>query len=194
MFNGPPNDSPTYSGEAFSPSHRPQLLMEGKPQGPIVIPVDFSLDSVEAVKQGYNLSLSIKEPIYLLHVIPEVDEKPKKTKRKTVLKKSRKQRDKAADRMAKFLRKNDIAAAFKKDGVKYHISLARGEPLAAILTTAEKVRAGIIIMGCGRNSGPSSNLLGATTERVLRLAQRPVMVVKRPLDMNKNEILGEIQT
>jgi nucleotide-binding universal stress UspA family protein len=187
MLKDPPNDSPTHSDEVFSPSQESRSVMDGKPEGPIVIPVDFSLDSVEAVKQGYNMSVSSKESIHLLHVIPELDDKFGKGKKKTAEKKIRKQRDRASDRMAKFLRKNDIPTAFKKEGIKYHTSLARGEPMAAILAKAEKVRAGIIIMGCGRNSGPSSNLLGITTERVLRLAQRPVMVVKHLLDKKKTE-------
>ncbi|MBF0195150.1 MAG: universal stress protein [Magnetococcales bacterium] len=185
MLKDPPNDLPTFSDEVYPPSQESRLLMDGKPEGPIVIPVDFSLDSVEAVKQGYALSVSSKEPVHLLHIIPDLDDKSSKGKRKKSEKKIRKQRDRASDRMAKFLRKNDIPAAFKKKGIKYYTSLARGEPLAAILAAAQKVRAGIIIMGCGRNSGPSSNLLGTTTERVLRLAQRPVMVVKYQLNKNK---------
>ncbi|MBF0383049.1 MAG: universal stress protein [Magnetococcales bacterium] len=188
MLKDPPNDSPSHSDEVFSSSQESRSMMDCKQEGPIVIPVDFSLDSVEAVKQGYNISVSSKESIHLLHVIPELDTKPGKGKKKKAEKKIRKQRDRASDRMAKFLRKNDIPTAFKKEGIKYHTSLARGEPLAAILAKADKVRAGIIIMGCGRNSGPSSNLLGITTERVLRLAQRPVMVVKHQLDKKKTEI------
>ena len=192
MLKDPPNDSQTHSDATFSPSPESRLLRDGKPEGPIVIPVDFSMDSIEAVKQGYNLCIAEKQPIHLLHVIPDHKEANAKRKKKGSTKKRRQQRDRAADRMAWFLRKNDIPAALKKAGIKYFTTLARGEPLAAILATAEKIDAGLIIMGCGRNSGPSANLLGSTTERVLRLTQRPIMVVKHPLlDKDNNQEQGD---
>ncbi|MBF0447293.1 MAG: universal stress protein [Magnetococcales bacterium] len=182
MLKDPPNHPFSHSDETFSPASKPCFLSEDQPKGPIMIPIDFSLDSVEAVKQGYALSTLVKEPIYLLHVIPKLEEKPNHGKNKKAGKKFRRQRDRAADQMARFLRQNNIPAAFEKVGIKYYTTLARGEPLTAILEAAQKVKAGLIILGCGRNSGPSSHLLGTTTERVLRLAQRPVMVVKHQLD------------
>ncbi len=180
MLKDPPEGNSNADFQTDARSRQSRFEQGARLEGPILIAVVFFSDSIEAVRQAYTLNRSFKQPVCLLHVIIKSKKNLQKKKAKQ-RKIERRKRDLAADKMARFLRINGIHEAFKKDDIALQTSVAWGEPLAAILLKAEEIQSGLIVMGCGRHAGPSSNLLGNTTERVLRLAHRPVMVVKSPL-------------
>ena len=73
---------------------------------------------------------------------------------------------------------NPVVERFNKNGISTQISLPDEMPAEGILNAAEESGADLIILGC-RGRGTFANLLvGSTTERVLRFAKVPVLVVR----------------
>lgn len=56
-----------------------------------------------------------------------------------------------------------------------------GKPAAVILEVAERVQPDLIVIGSHGRSGLDQLLLGSVTDRVLRKARLPVLVVRRPI-------------
>jgi nucleotide-binding universal stress UspA family protein len=89
---------------------------------------------------------------------------------------------------------DDLPAALRKDlngrlalvqeqlplgDVKLHASLAVGVPHEAIVATAKRIGADLIVMGTEGHGGLARMLIGSVTDRVLRMADRPVLTVRR---------------
>jgi nucleotide-binding universal stress UspA family protein len=60
--------------------------------------------------------------------------------------------------------------------------LHRGEPWEQILSTINETHADLVVMGTHGHTGLRHVLLGSVTEKVVRLAQVPVMTVHAPRD------------
>jgi nucleotide-binding universal stress UspA family protein len=74
----------------------------------------------------------------------------------------------------------EIADAAEAAGVTVETSLRYGRPEEEILAEAEDIDADHIVMGSHTRPGAYRQLLGSVSERVLRLTDRPVTVVKTP--------------
>ena len=73
---------------------------------------------------------------------------------------------------------NPLVERLTKNGIYTQISLPDELPAEGILNSAEENGADLIVMGC-RGRGTFANLLvGSTTERVIRFAKVPVLVVR----------------
>jgi nucleotide-binding universal stress UspA family protein len=57
--------------------------------------------------------------------------------------------------------------------------LVSGLPVNRILESAEKVHARMIVMGSQGRTGLAHAMLGSKSEQIVRLAEVPVMIVKR---------------
>ena len=57
-----------------------------------------------------------------------------------------------------------------------------GDPHKQILEYADEADADLLVMGSKERSGEYRQLLGSVTDRVARLASRPVTIVKTPVD------------
>ncbi len=146
----------------------------------ILVTVDFSPDSKEAVQEGLSLAKMINADLTLLHVVHDSAETPgvyhkKKDHKKAV----RLMSDAAADMMKAFVKKNDIDKDAKKGKIKLDTILTRGIPASQIINVAKKEKAGMIVMGSSGRTGLSHLLLGSTAERVVQLASIPVLVVTK---------------
>ncbi len=145
----------------------------------ILIPVDFSPDSLEAVKQSLILARLLASEVVLLHVIHDPSHTPgfyhkKKAGEKVV----RHMTQAAEEMMAEFIENNKLAEKTKAAGIKLSVRLKRGLPTSQILNAAAKEKAGLIAMGSSGKTGLAHLLLGSTAEQVVRLATVPVMVFK----------------
>jgi nucleotide-binding universal stress UspA family protein len=74
----------------------------------------------------------------------------------------------------------DRAAA---EGVAAERHVVEGRPHEAILDAVSMVGADLVVMGTERKSGEYRRLLGSVTERVVRMADVPVHVVKAGTDV-----------
>lgn len=145
----------------------------------ILVPVDFSSDSLAALHQALTLAGWLGSMVVALHVLEDPrgsgiypGVKPPGKKR------LRRLRDKAADRMARFIRDNAMDHRASKAGLRLKTTFARGAPVAEILEAAEQHEASLIVLGVRGASGLGPPLMGSTAERVVRLAAGPVLVVK----------------
>jgi nucleotide-binding universal stress UspA family protein len=71
----------------------------------------------------------------------------------------------------------ETGARLTEDDVDVETAVRRGRPARTILDYAAEVDADLVAMGTHGATGLESMLLGSTTERVLRAAERPVLTV-----------------
>ena len=134
----------------------------------ILVPVDFSQDSEEAVGCAIGLAQQFQARLTLLHAIyvPEA----------------------AEVNLAAYLDKiqsesDQLMAACRKRvedaGVTVDSLVVRGVPSHRITETAQEQQADLIVMGTHGRTGLRHMLIGSVAERVVRHASCPVMVVPR---------------
>ncbi|MHA1654348.1 MAG: universal stress protein [Candidatus Thorarchaeota archaeon] len=141
----------------------------------ILLPVDGSKDSARAASVAFELAEITGARLIILHVInmgmvqhiarmseTDVDE---------VL-------QKYEENGNKLLQSYKAAAAEHK--IDADLILTQGLPSERILQVADEQEAEVIVMGCRGATGTRSSAIGSTTERVVRRAKCPVLVVKRP--------------
>jgi len=68
----------------------------------------------------------------------------------------------------------------KREGIKVEALTLKGEPYEVIVDTAEKKKAGFIVVGSHGRSGIERLLMGSVTERVIGHAGCPVLIVRKP--------------
>jgi nucleotide-binding universal stress UspA family protein len=76
----------------------------------------------------------------------------------------------------------DMEAEAKRRGAPLEPFLLEGQPFDAILNLARQKQATLIILGSHGRTGLKRLLMGSTAERVIGLADCPVLVVKRPAE------------
>ena len=133
----------------------------------IVVPFDFSDESINAVKMALQLA-NRKDEIHVAHVLlqlPATDpvviwDEFNDDKRKAALRES----------MEKKLAEHDI------DGVQINVSI--GNPGRVIADLAAEIGAGLVIIPSHGYTGLKHWFLGSVAERVVQLAKCPVLVLK----------------
>lgn len=140
----------------------------------ILVPVDFSKSSEYASKMAGKIASKTKSEVFLLHMIelptgivdmgagsnfsiPESMLYVRKIK----------------DRILEFKEQ------FFEEDIEVHHSIRFQHPHEGILNYAKKVEADLIVMGNKGHSNFEEILIGSNTEKVVRTAEIPVLVVKR---------------
>ena len=137
----------------------------------ILIPIDFSDYSDQALRWGVSLAQKYGAQLLLLHVIPEVLEEVSA-------------RESAGEQLVIELtaeveaQLHEIARQGLKEGVAVDVRVADGEPADAILRMARQEKVDLIVMGTHGRTGLSHLLLGSTAEAVVRAAACPVFTVR----------------
>ncbi|WP_193771267.1 universal stress protein [Candidatus Magnetaquicoccus inordinatus] len=145
----------------------------------IVVAIDFTRDSLEAVRTAFVIGHHAESRLHLLHVVHEVTtESSPPQKKKEIKKVLRPVLEVAADSMRAFVKEHDLAKLAKQAKVGLETVVAHGLPASQIVQTAKKLKADLIIVGYSGTTGIDNLLLGATTEKILQLADMPIMVVK----------------
>jgi nucleotide-binding universal stress UspA family protein len=83
-----------------------------------------------------------------------------------------------------------LAAQASRVGAGEH-SLVAGPPHRAMSELAERLEAGLIVLGAS-TGGPMARLLGSTADRVVRKARRPVLVVRGGLRLPPSRVLAPV--
>ncbi|NBC57980.1 MAG: universal stress protein [Bacteroidetes bacterium] len=142
----------------------------------ILIPVDFSKPSENALRVAAQLAIENNAELYVLHVV-EMAETLFGTEQFNVndeqiiffMKMAKK-------RFAKFLDKPFL------EGLKVIDSVEVGSPTMGIKELIEKEHIDFVVMGSNGASGIDEILIGSNTEKVVRHSDVPVLVVKQELD------------
>ena len=134
----------------------------------ILVPIDFSEQSLIALGQSYNLAREYKAEILLLYVIEEggflnlATAKQVNDMKKDIQKKL----DKLADDTE------------KKSKIHVDTMIARGKAYEKIIEVADMTDALMIIMGCSSRKKLQKLFIGSNALRVVREANCPVITIK----------------
>ncbi|WP_327052114.1 universal stress protein [Halomicrococcus gelatinilyticus] len=135
----------------------------------ILIPTDGSDGSGAAVDSGFDLARQCDASVHLLYVVDDdvyghyagVD----------AIENAEPALEEQGERVLS-------AAAAEADGVDVTTEIVRGHPHEEILACADDVDADLVVMGTEQHTGEYRRLLGSVTERVVRMSDGPVHVVK----------------
>jgi len=147
----------------------------------LLVAVDFSLFSEEALFFAGRLAEKLKARLLVLHVIHDPAEAPgfyaQKGKKKKFL---RSMEEAAEEMMEEFLLKMRQAHPDQVPIQKAKPLLVVGTPVTRIVEVAEKKQVSMIIMGSHGRTGLAYLLVGSKVQRVVQLSPVPVTVVKTP--------------
>lgn len=138
------------------------------PKSKIVVPVDFSEGSVQAVDDALSL-VSGPANLYILHVLAVLEPAEPGVIWHTVDDESRKHHVVQA--------LNERFADARYRGLNFEVAF--GDPGHEITDYAQRIGAELIAMPSHGRTGLSRLLVGSVAERVVRLAHCPVLVLKR---------------
>lgn len=146
-------------------------------KGPVLVAVDFSADSREAVLWASHEAARWKRPLTILHVVHDPAASPGFYREiKETL--PRPMADVARDMM------DDFIKAMRADHPELgalgdaEVKLVIGLPAGRIVEVAAQIDTPLIVIGSRGLTGLPHILIGSVAERVVQLAPVPVVVVK----------------
>jgi len=135
----------------------------------ILVPTDFSDYSEKALSRAVSLAKMIDAKIVVVHVIDTLNYFVTESLQWGEV--FARLRGAAQPMLTRLVREAE------KKGVGAKSDLIQGVPYEQIVKKAEKLRAGLIVMGTHGRAGMRHLFLGSVAERVIRLAPCPVMTV-----------------
>jgi nucleotide-binding universal stress UspA family protein len=145
----------------------------------LLVPVDFTSFSEEALIFASELANKLKAKLLVLHVIHDPAEAPGFYARQWKKKKYLQTMQEAAEEMMQeFLKKMRQAYPDQTPIKNATPLLVTGTPVKRIVEVAEKKHAGMIIIGSHGRTGLSNLMLGSKAGQVAQLSPIPVTVVK----------------
>lgn len=132
----------------------------------ILVPIDFSDQSLIALSQSYNLAQKIDAGIILLYVIEEVN---------PMIKRLYKELNGIHDAVLNNL-KNLAEEKSKATGLKIDVEIEEGKIYSKIIEVAKKLDVTFIIMGT--RGGEGSKFIGSNANKVVKTAPCPVITIK----------------
>lgn len=142
----------------------------------IVCPTDFSAPAGNAVEYAAEMARAFGAELLLLHVIPAMNYPLRSFGMAWPLPNLHEElRAHAAAELDKVRKGIDA-------GVNVRTELRDGDAHAQVLACAKANNADLIVMGTQGHTGLKHALLGSTAERVVRLAECPVLTVRGKSD------------
>ena len=145
---------------------------------PILVPVDFSDDSRQALALAGQWARCFQAPIVVLHVVHDPADAPGYYLKAGANPELRQIEDAAAEMMREFLEQASADHPELGPAEDLKTMLVVGLPAPRILEVADQLKARMIVMGSRGRTGLTHLLLGSKAERVVRLAQVPVTIFK----------------
>ena len=141
----------------------------------VMVPVDFSKESILAAKFGASLAEEYKTKLYVLHVMEPVHP----SLRGYIVDFEQFQQRMIAQ--AKEDLENVIPKAVK-DRIPVEFILEIGHPSYVIVEKAKELGVDVVVIATHGRTGLSYVLLGSVAEKVIRHAPCPVFVIRNPKD------------
>jgi nucleotide-binding universal stress UspA family protein len=135
----------------------------------ILVPIDFSEQSLIALEQSYNIAREYHAEITLLHVIEESGMLAKFF--------SSEQHDDLKKKVQEQLDKLAVQES-KKAKLKINTLIAKGAVYEKINEVAELINSTMIIMGTNGEQGLKKRFIGSNALRVVRESRIPVITIK----------------
>jgi nucleotide-binding universal stress UspA family protein len=142
--------------------------MSWAPKETVVVPVDFSEESLAAVDVAVQLAVS-PAGVHVVHVLPELSPLEPGELWETIDNKSR------TEHAEKALRER----LSEPRHAELVLEILFGDAGHCIATRAEELRADLIVLPSHGRTGLAHLLIGSVAERVVRLAHCPVLVLRQ---------------
>lgn len=140
----------------------------------VVCPTDFSPTADAAARYAASLARAYAGELVLLHVMPQVHYPLRGLGMAEAFPHLQQElHTRAKERLAE-------ATKALGDGITIRSELRDGEAYEQILACARESQADVVVMGTHGHTGLRHALLGSTAERVVRLAECPVLTVRTP--------------
>jgi universal stress protein A len=155
----------------------------------ILVPTDFSPDSLHALAYARDLSRAFHAELLLLHVVDQTylaGAPGLRVANPALAKLLDDQWQIAKTHMAR------LGADLESKGQRLQTLTKRGSPAQVIADAAKRAAADLIVMGTHGRTGLSHVLLGSVAEKVVRTAACPVLTVRRAV--GKRRIRGARST
>ena len=142
----------------------------------ILFPTDFSPSAQHALDYAISVALEYESSIILAHVIEDISFNSSFTLTSfpTSLGYHHGMEERAKDELTKA-----ISPQLKRQ-INTEEVIARGKPFVEIIRLAKEKNADLIVMATHSQTGIRHSHLGSTSERVVRKAPCPVMVIRHP--------------
>jgi nucleotide-binding universal stress UspA family protein len=138
----------------------------------ILVPIDFSDCSLDALEYAVLVAQRAKASIRLLHVLEPVSYGLDFTLSHTA------KREEIRERI--MARMHALVAAVESSGVTADVQVRGGLPADSVLEAADDQPANLTIMGTHGRRGLSHTMWGSVAESVLRKSHCPVLTVRSP--------------
>jgi nucleotide-binding universal stress UspA family protein len=138
------------------------------PRNCVVVPVDFSADSLAALEVGRQL-VSKPEELHVVHVVIDITPLEAGEVWGVIDPQAR------VEQVEKVLQEKLTDPKYK--GV--HTAVLLGEPAHGIANYAQEKKADLIVIPSHGRTGLTRLLIGSVAERVVRLAHCPVLVLRK---------------
>lgn len=146
------------------------------PEGPILVPVDFSKHSEAALIFAMNIAELMERQVIVLHIVHEPASAPGYYRRESS-DDSRTFDAIAAEMMEKFIEEAKKTCP-NIDFTKAETKFLDGIPSRRIVEYAKKIDAHMVVMGSHGHRGLKSVLIASKARKVMQYAPMPVTVVK----------------
>jgi nucleotide-binding universal stress UspA family protein len=149
----------------------------------ILVPVDFSAKSEEALKVAAKIARDVNAEIYVLHLLDIPESEMDITDGKQVPKGPMAMMlfEATHHKFADFLDKDYL------DNIPVYENVMTDTPVEGISDFAKKNNIDFIVMGSHGTSGLEEFFVGSNTEKVVRSSTIPVLVIKQPAEKFKIE-------
>ena len=137
----------------------------------IVCPTDFSPTAARAVELATRLAGAAKAELVLLHVVPAINYP---TRGLAIAGAFPNLEQELIAQAKQRLEQEQVAA----NGCTLRREVRHGDPYEQILACARDAKADLVVLGTHGHTGLRHALLGSTAERVVRLAECPVLTVR----------------
>ena len=142
----------------------------------ILVPIDFSDYSKNALKYAVNIVETFKAEMFLVYVVEPVIYPPDFSMGQIAIPSVNTEWDERAKEELKKLAENEIPK-----GVKVQTIVKTGKPFIEIIDTAAEKDIDLIVIATHGHSGVEHILFGSTAEKVVRKAPCPVLTLREPV-------------
>ena len=142
----------------------------------ILVPIDFSDYSKNALKYAVNIVETFKAEMILVYVVEPVIYPPDFSMGQIAIPSVNTEWDERAKEELKKLAENEIPKTIKVQTI-----VKTGKPFVEIIDTATEQDIDLIVIATHGHSGVEHILFGSTAEKVVRKAPCPVLTLREPV-------------
>ena len=141
----------------------------------ILVPTDFSPESIEALKFAVEIVDKSQGEILLIHVVdlPVLSDPMLTT---SLYIDDMIVKDSVEHAQKKF---NKLTSKFNDKGIRFNTLVEYGNPTMAILSVAEEKKVDMVVMGTKGATGLKEIFIGSNTEKIVRGAKVPVISIPK---------------